>query len=185
MKFRELLTVLVAITLLSGTAVRLSSQSPQGAANEACVLKLPGLQSDCPAGWRIVELTDRGTTIGNFDRPDKTADLTVPSGRATITVHPRPATCRDFKEWVFAATKLAPDAVQTNKNLPNKSVGSISSFCFTSPVSQRGWIYESYFFEMNRTPINLELTYQRTSQNASEYRAVLDKLVETLEPSRP
>jgi len=95
-----------------------------------------------------------------------------------------PVTYKSFKEWVYAATKLAPDAIQANKSLPNKSVGSISAICFTSPDSQRGWIYESYFFEINGTPINLELNYERTSQNASEYRTVLDKLVESLEASR-
>jgi hypothetical protein len=65
-----------------------------------------------------------------------------------------------------------------------ESVGSIGAVCFTAPNSQRGWIYESYFFEINGTPINLELNYQRTSQNASEYRAILDKLVESLEAPR-
>ena len=41
-----------------------------------------------------------------------------------------------------------------------KSVGAISAFCFTSPDSQRGWIYESYFFEINGIPVNLELNYE-------------------------
>jgi hypothetical protein len=149
-----------------------------------CVVKLAGVQSNCPAGWQIVEATDRETTIGNFDRPDKTSNLTIPVGRATIVLHAMPVTYKNFKEWVYAATKITPDAIQTNKSLANKSAGSISAICFTSPDSQRGWIYESYFFEINGTPINLELNYQRTSQNASEYRAVFNKLVENLEASR-
>jgi len=92
-----------------------------------------------------------------------------------------PAIYKSFKEWVYAATRNAPDAIQTSKNLTSKSVGAISAFCFTSPDSQRGWIYESYFFEINGIPVNLELNYERTSQKAQEYRALLNKLVENLE----
>jgi len=143
-----------------------------------------GVQSNCPAGWKVVEETKRGATIGNFDRPDKTGDLTIPVGRATIAIYPMPGLYRNLKEWVYAAAKNAPDAIQTNKTLNNKAVGSINIFCFTPPDSQRGWTYESYFFEINGTPFNLELNYQRTSQNASEYRATLDRLFESLEASR-
>lgn len=95
-----------------------------------------------------------------------------------------PGLYRNFQEWVFAATKNAPDAVQTSKTLSNKAAGSINIFCFTSPDSQRGWIYESYFFEINGTPVNLELNYERSSQHAAEYRATLDRLVESLETTR-
>jgi hypothetical protein len=144
-------------------------------------VKVAGVQLYCPAGWKIVEETEMGTSIGNFDRPDRTGNLTVPAGRATITVHPMPGVYKNFKEWVYAATKIAPDAVQTNKILINKTAGSINVVCFTSPDSQRGWMYASYFFEINGTPVNLELNYQRTSQNASEYRAVPDKIIESLE----
>jgi len=95
-----------------------------------------------------------------------------------------PGLYRNFKEWVYAATKNAPDAVQTNKTLTNKAAGSINIFCFTPPDSQRGWIYQSYFFEINGIPVNVELNYERSSQNAAEYRATLDKLVESLDASR-
>jgi hypothetical protein len=184
MRLHNVLEVLFTIALFAGTPVRVWSQNAPGSARAGCVVKLAGVQLNCPAGWQIVEETDRGTAIGNFDRPDKTGNLTIPVGRATIEFHPMPVNYKNFKEWVHAATKLAPDAIQTNKSLVNKSVGSIGAVCFTAPNSQRGWIYESYFFEINGTPINLELNYQRTSQNASEYRAILDKLVESLEAPR-
>jgi hypothetical protein len=184
MKPHQVLKVLFAIVLLTGAPVRVWSQSVPGSSKVVCVVKLVGVQSNCPTGWQIVDTTDRETTIGNFDRPDKTSNLTIPAGRATIVLHAMPAAYKNFKEWVYAATKIAPNAIQTNKSLANKSSGSISAICFASPDSQRGWIYESYFFEMNGTPINVELNYQRTSQNAPEYRAVLNKLVENLEASR-
>jgi hypothetical protein len=181
MKPHHVLKVLSSIVLVAGMPVRGWSQNAPGSVRVGCVVKLAGVQSNCPAGWQIVEKTDRGTAIGNFDRPVKTGNLTIPVGRATIEFHPMPVQYKNFKEWVHAATKLAPDAVQTTKSLANKLVGSISAVCFTAPDSQRGWIYESYFFEINGTPINLELNYQRTSENAPEYRAILDKIVQSLE----
>ena len=184
MKRQDVLKVLFATALCAGTCVRGWPQSSAGSAIVTCVIKVAGVQSDCPAGWKIVEETKRGSTIGNFDRPDKTGNLTIPLGRATIAIYPMPGLYRNFKEWVYAATKNAPDAVQTNKTLPNKAAGSIKVVCFTPPDSQRGWTYESYFFEINGTSVNLELNYQSTAQNASEYRATLDRLVESLEASR-
>lgn len=184
MKSYYAITTLFTITLCAGTFNHAWAQSSPGSANTTCLAKVAGVQFNCPAGWKIVEETNIGSTIGNFDRPDKTGNLATPLGRATITTHPMPRLYRNFKEWVFAATKNAPDAVQTNKTLSNKAVGSINIVCFASPDSQRGWIYESYFFEINGTPVNLELNYERTSQHASEYRATLDKLVESLETTR-
>jgi hypothetical protein len=184
MKSHRLPKALFAMVLLAGTVNCLFSQNPIDSARANCVVTVSGLQSNCPAGWQIVEETARGTTIGNFARPDRSANLTIPAGKATIGFHPKPVTYQNFKEWVYSATKVAPDAIQSSKNMANKTVGSISVICFTSPDSQRGLIYESYFFEINGTPVNLELNYQRTSQSASEYRAVLDKLVENIEASR-
>jgi hypothetical protein len=181
MKSHRVFEVLFAIALSTGASDRAWSQNASGSEKLGCVVKLAGIQSNCPTGWRIVDDDDRGITIGNFERQDRTADLTIPSGGATIAFHRMPVIYKRFKEWVYAATKNAPDAVQTSKNLTNKSVGAISAFCFTSPDSQCGWIYESYFLEINGTPVNLELNYERTSQKAQEYRALLNRLVENLE----
>jgi hypothetical protein len=181
MRAQRVFEVFVAIALSTGTSDRAWSQNGSGSEKVGCIVKLAGIQSNCPTGWRIVDEADRGTTIGDFERPDRATNLTIPAGRATIAFHPMPAIYKSFKEWVYAATRNAPDAIQTSKNLTSKSVGAISAFCFTSPDSQRGWIYESYFFEINGIPVNLELNYERTSQKAQEYRALLNKLVENLE----
>src|SRR5712664_1490751 len=156
MKSGYALITLFAIALCPGTSVRAWPQSSPGSANKTCLVKVAGVQTNCPPGWKIVEETHRGSTIGNFDRPDKTGDLATPVGRATIAIYSMPGLYRNFKEWVYAATKNAPDAVQTNKTLTNKAAGSINIFCFTPPDSQRGWIYQSYFFEINGIPVNVE-----------------------------
>jgi hypothetical protein len=181
MKFQDFVKIFFAIALCAGAPFQGWSQHSTSSVNGTCVVKAAGVQLHCPARWEVVEETETGTSIGNFDRPDRTGNLTIPAGRATITVHPMPGVYKNFKEWVYAATKITPDAVQTNKTVTNKTVGSINLVCFTSPDSQRGWTYTSYFFQMNGTPVNLELNYQRASQNASEYRAVLDKIIESLE----
>ena len=168
MKSRDLVKILFAVALCSGTPIQAWSQRSLSTV-ETCIVRVSGVQIHCPAEWKIVEETNRGTSIGNFDRPDKTGNLTIPAGRATITIHPMPGVYKNFKEWVYAATKIAPEAVETNKTLTNKTVGAINVVCFASPDSQSGWTYASYFFEMKGTAVNLELNYQRMSPHASEY----------------
>jgi hypothetical protein len=181
MKFQDVAKVLLVIALCAGFPIQSSSNRPPRS-GDTCVVKLVGVQFNCPAGWKIVEEIESGTTIGNFDRPDKTGNLTIPVGRASLTVHPMPKIYRNFKEWVYAATKIAPEAVQKNETLANKRVGPLNVICFTSPDSQQGLIYASYFFEINGTPVNMELTYQRTSPNASDYRLIPARIIESLEP---
>ena len=182
MKSQDFVNVLLAIALCAGSSIQSSATRSPSSGDGACVVKLAGVQFNCPAGWKVVEEIERGTTIGDFERPDKTGSLTIPAGRASLMVSPMPKIYRNFKEWVYAATKNAPEAVQKNETLTNKTVGSVNVICFTSPDSQRGLIYASYFFEINGTPVNMELTYQRTSPNASEYRAIPERIIESLQP---
>jgi hypothetical protein len=182
MSLRNLVKVLLAISLCAGTATQASSQNAPGSKNGTCVVKEAGVQFNCPAGWKIVEENERGTTIGNFDRPDQTGNLTVPVGRATLMVHPMPKIYRNFKEWVYAATKNAPEAIQNDEALMNRMLGTVNVISFRSPDSQRGLAYASYFFEINGTPVNIELNYPRTSKNASDYRAIPSRIIQNLEP---
>jgi len=185
MRPQRLAKTLVAIGICIGLSVQSRAQNFTIPANTSCVVKLAGIQFNCPVGWKIVEENDRGTTIGDFDRPDKTGNLTIPSGRGSLTVYRMPKIYRSFKEWVYAATKNAPEAIRTDVTLTNKTVGPVNVVCFTSPDSQRGLIYASYFFEITTTPVNIELHYQRTSPRASEYRTTPIRIIESLEPYRP
>ena len=182
MKLQDLAQVLLVIALSVGSTIQSSSNRSPSSGDGAREVKLAGIQFNCPVGWKIVEEIENGTTIGDFERPDKTGNLTIPTGRATLTVHPMPKIYGNFNEWVYAATKNAPDAVQKNETLINKTVGALKVITFTSPDSQRGLIYASYFFEINGAPVNLELNYQRTSRNSSEYRAIPERIIESLEP---
>jgi hypothetical protein len=92
-----------------------------------------------------------------------------------------PQAYKTFKDWIFATTKIVPDAQQTTETISNKTIGTISAVCFSSPDSQRGLAYASYFFEINGTPVNLELNYQRDSPNTSKYRSILAKIMQSLE----
>lgn len=182
MNVHNVVVAVFAMSLSAGLSFQTRFQSSSTSLNSRCVVKAAGVQFNCPAGWQIVEENERGTTIGNFERQDKTGNLTTPAGRATITVHPMPEPYKNLREWIFAASKIAPDASQTNETLNNKTVGAINLVCFISRDSQRGWVYASYFFEINGKPVNLELNYQRTSPNASEYRAILNRTMESLQP---
>ena len=130
-KSQDFVKIFFTIAPCAGAPFQVWSQRSASSVNGTCVVKVAGVQLHCPAGWKVVEETERGTSIGNFDRPDRTGNLTLPAGRATITVHPMPAVYKNFKEWVYAATKITPDAVQTNKIVTNKTVGSINVVCFT------------------------------------------------------
>jgi hypothetical protein len=72
-----------------------------------------------------------------------------------------------------------------DETLTNKTVGPVNVVCFSSPDSQRGLIYASYFFEINTVPVNIELHYHRTSPHASEYPTIPIRIIEHLEPHRP
>jgi hypothetical protein len=182
MRPQDLAKTLCAISICVGLSVQSRAQNSTIPGGASCVVKLARIQFNCPAGWKIVEENDRGTTIGDFDRPDKTGNLTIPSGRGSLTVYPMPRIYKSFKEWVYAASKNAPEAIRKNETLTNKKVGSVNVVCFSSPDSQGGLIYASYFFEINTTPVNLELHYPRTAPDSSEYRTIPTRIIENLEP---
>jgi hypothetical protein len=148
---------------------------------DSCVVRLAGISFNCPAGWKIVEEIDRSTTIGDFERTDRTGNLTVPPGRASLTVAPMPGVYKKFDDWLYAAGKVAPDAIRTTLTVSNKPLGLIKVVCFTSPESQRGLIYTSYFFETNGTSLNVEIHYLRSSPNASKYGEIPNLIMESLE----
>jgi hypothetical protein len=146
MKLQTLTQVLLLIASWVGSTIQSSPTKPPSPEDGTCVVKMAGVQFNCPVGWSIVEEIENGTTIGDFERSDKTGNLTIPVGRATLAVHPMPKIYRNFNEWVDAATKNAPEAIQKTETLINKRVGSLKVITFTSPDSQRGWTYASYFF---------------------------------------
>jgi hypothetical protein len=180
---QNIVAVLFAMALCAWPSAQTraqSSSSPSG----ACVVRAAGVGFSCPVGWHIVEEMESGTTIGDFDRPDKTGNLTIPVGRATVAVHPMPRAYKNLKEWVYAATKITPEATRANETVNNKTLGAINIVSFTSPDLQRGLAYASYFFEINGVPVNLELNYPRNSPNASKYRAIPDEIITQLKSNQ-
>lgn len=150
---------------------------------DECLVRTGGVRFTCPPGWNIVDEDARGITIGNFKRAEKATNLTIPAGHATIKLSPMPKIYRDLEQWIYAGSKMAPESIQTQDSVTNDGLGPIPVTVLSSPQSAQGLIYESYFFVVNGKPLNLELSFQRASKNAADYRALGRNLIANLESS--
>ena|SRR6202035_5602104 len=87
--------------------------------SDVCLAQIGSVQFKCPPRWNIVDEDARGITIGDFKRKDKTTNLTIPAGHATIKLSSMPKVYSDLKQWIYAGSKMAPESVQTQDSVTN------------------------------------------------------------------
>lgn len=96
---------------------------------------------------------------------------------ATITVFSMPKTYEDLARWIWVGHKNVPDATEAKLTVVNESAGKIQVVCLASPASS-GPASASYFFQLGRTPVLVELVYRAQDPKADEYRAAAQRMME-------
>jgi hypothetical protein len=91
-----------------------------------------------------------------------------------------PTSYRDLAQWLFAARKTAPKAVEDKLAVSNREIAGRTVTRFSAPAGPGGR-YASYYFQVERTPALLELTYRIDDPKKDEYRSTLLAMIEGAE----
>jgi hypothetical protein len=102
---------------------------------------------------------------------------------ATITVFSIPKHYEDLARWIWVGRKNLPDATETKLTVANEAAGKIQVVCLASPVSS-GPISASYFFQLGRTPVLVELVYRAQDPKKDDYRAAALRMIERATTTR-
>lgn len=102
---------------------------------------------------------------------------------ATITVFSKPKHYEDLARWIWVGRKNVPDATETKLTVVNEAAGKIPVVCLASPESS-GPASASYFFQMGRTPVLVELVYRAQDPKKDDYRAAVQRMIERATPTR-
>ena len=146
-----------------------------------CVIVRNGVRISCPENWNIVdEYHDpykEETIIGNFPRTPENHNRMSGPGMATITVSGLPKGYEGLDRWIWVGRKNAPDAIERKLYVTNQTAGKISVVCLTSPADF-GPAFTSYFFQIGKIPLLLELSYRAQDPKKDEYRAAVERMIE-------
>ena len=124
---------------------------------------------DCPAGWTLLTENEGFALVANFRLgPGVTTNTRAGQGKATIAVSNMPRLYRTFSEWIYAAHKNAPDAVQKRLNVTNAAGASVPVIWMSSPDGT-SLPYSSYFFQVDKNPVLVELNYRADDTKRDEY----------------
>jgi len=184
MKRIEWVAVLAAVicSVLSGQVATADKEK-----SDACGVVRNGVRIPCPPGWNIVDeyhdpYTDE-IVIGNFPRtPDNHNRMSGP-GMATITISSLPKGYEGLDRWIWVGRKNVPDAVETKLDLTNQAVGKVSVTTMTSRANA-GPTFTSYFFQIGRVPLLLELSHRAQDPKKDEYSAAVQRMIERASPTR-
>ena len=98
-------------------------------------------------------------------------------GMATITVFSIPKHYEDLARWIWVGRKNVPDATETRLTLVNDAARKIQVVCLASPASS-GPASASYFFQLGRTPVLVELVYRAQDPKKDDYQAAVQRMIE-------
>jgi hypothetical protein len=89
-----------------------------------------------------------------------------------------PTNYKDLPQWLFAARKTAPQAVEDKLTVGNHAVTAQTVTRFSAPAGPGGR-YTSCFFQVGRTPALLELTYRVDDPKKDDYQSALLAMIES------
>jgi len=151
--------------------------------DQTCTVVRPGVKIPCPPKWNLLNEEPDSTVIANFPRTRENRNRLSGPGMATITVFSIPKRYEDLARWIWVGRKNLPDATETKLRLVNGAAGKIEVVCLASAASS-GPTSASYFFQLGRTPILVELVYRAQDTNTDAYRAAAQQIIERATPTR-
>jgi hypothetical protein len=168
--------------LVPGFSLMAQSQAHSGDA--PCVLSRADVRIHCPSGWNVIEESSRETIIGNYVRsPDTPKHTFGGPGKAFLSFMTIPSGYKDLAQWLFAARKTAPKAVEDKLTVSNREIAAQTVTRFSAPAGPGGR-YTSCFFQVGRTPVLLELTYRVDDPKKEEYQSTLLTMIESAESAK-
>jgi len=155
--------------------------------NGTCSVVRNGVRIPCPETWNIVDehhdpYKDE-ITVGNFPRTPENHNRVSGPGMATIAISGLPKGYEGLERWIWVGRKNVPDAIETKIELSNQTVGKVSVVCMTSPANS-GPAFASYFFQIGKVPLLLELSYRAQDPKKDEYRAAVQRMIERASAAR-
>lgn len=121
--------------------------------------------------------------IANFPRTPENRNRMSGPGMATITVFSKPKLYEDLARWIRVGRKNVPDATETKLTVVNEAAGKIQVVCLISPASS-GPTSASYFFQLGRTAVLVELVYRAQDPKKDDYQAAVQRMIERAFPAR-
>lgn len=119
--------------------------------------------------------------IGNYVRsPETPKNVFGGPGKAFLSFMTIPASYKDLAQWIFAARKTAPESVEDKLTVSNRAITTQTVTRF-SATRGPGLRCASYFFQVGRTPVLLELTYKLDDPKRGEYQSLLLAMIEGAE----
>jgi hypothetical protein len=152
-----------------------------------CAVIRNGVRIPCPEDWNIVDeyhdpYKDE-TIIGNFPRTPENHNTMSGPGMATIAVSGLPKGYEGLDRWIWVGRKNVPDAIETRLEVTNQTLGKVSVVCMASPTSS-GPAFASYFFQIGKVPLLLELSYRGQDPKKEGYRAAVQRMIERASVAR-
>jgi hypothetical protein len=145
-----------------------------------CFVERGAVRLSCPENWNIVDeyhdpYKDE-TIIGNFPRKQDSHNRISGPGMATISVSTLPKGYENLERWIWVGRKNAPDAIESKLDVLNDTIGKINVVCMSGPT------FSSYFFQVGKTPLLLEIGYRAQDPKKDEYRAAVRWMIEQAVP---
>jgi hypothetical protein len=89
---------------------------------------------ECSTGWTILSENDVEAVVANFRLgPGVTKNTRSGQAKATIAVSNMPKLYRTFSDWIYAAHKNAPEAVEKQLSVTNNAGASVPVVWFVPP----------------------------------------------------
>jgi hypothetical protein len=152
-------------------------QADSAGLEKRCKVVRTPVTMDCPSGWTILRENEHEAVVANFRvGPGVTEFTSSGHGKASIAVSNMPTLYRTFSEWIFAAHKNAPDAVEKRISVTAGSGAPVPVVWFT-PSDATGPMYASYFFQVGRNPVLVELSYRGDDPKREEYIAAAKAVI--------
>jgi hypothetical protein len=165
------------VTAITSYSLAGQARSVPESTDTTCNITRPRIKLPCPANWKLLDNEDDATVIANFKlTPDNQKKRSGP-GMATISVFSIPKGYDDLARWIRVGRKNAPDAIETKLTVVNLAGAKVQVVCLTSPESS-GPVFASYFFQIGRTPVLLEISYRAQDPNKDEYSAAARWMIE-------
>jgi len=176
----------VALVMLFRLSLPGQAPSTGSGKPAACFVERGAVRLSCPENWNIVDeyhdpYRDE-TIIGNFPRTPENHNRISGPGMAAITVSTLPKGYENLARWIWVGRKNAPDAIETRFDVFNQTAGRINVVCMTSPAMS-GPTFASYFFQVGKFPLLLEIGYRARDPKKDEYRAAVRWMIEQAAPA--
>ncbi len=122
------------------------------------------------------EETD-STVIANFPRTPENRNRMSGPGMATITVFSKPKNYEDLARWIWVGRKNVPEATETRMTIVNETAGKVLVVCLASP-EKSGPASASYFFQLGRAPVLVEVVFRAQDLKKDDYRAAAEWMIQ-------